>query len=421
MGKDLKGKELGTGIIQKKDGRYEARFINRFGKRQSFTGYDLKDVKKRYNEAFYENEKEINIKEDMTLDSWYTQWMMNYKKDCLRENSIVYYKRIYEKHIKPVFGNRKLNDIKQIEINALIKELKKQGYRFETMNKVKILLIDMYNKAMINEIANKNPAKGTYVGQNDKKDPRALTEEEQMLFFERSKGSFYDNLFVVAVQTGLRIGEIAALRWKDIDLENKVIKVTRTLVYAKYDGDKQKTFHFENPKTLTSVRNVPINKQCEIALKKQFIQKKVVGNKKPVTRKVDEEFQDLLFTTSYDTPIESQIMKQAIGVIVADINLTRDYIEEIAPFSMHTLRHTFATRCFEVGIKPKTIQGYLGHATLAMTMDLYARLLPEYMQDEMEKLDMALAETDSDIEKFVNETFEKHISEDKKIINFEIA
>lgn len=78
MGKDLNGKELGQGIMQKKSGRYEARYIDRFGKRISISGNDLKDVKKRYNEAIYENEKEINLRENITLDDWYLQWMNVY-------------------------------------------------------------------------------------------------------------------------------------------------------------------------------------------------------------------------------------------------------------------------------------------------------------------------------------------------------
>ena len=67
MGKDLNGKELGQGIIQKKNGRYEARFIDRFGKRVSVSGNNLKDVKKRFNESIYENDKEINIRENIII------------------------------------------------------------------------------------------------------------------------------------------------------------------------------------------------------------------------------------------------------------------------------------------------------------------------------------------------------------------
>ena len=79
MGKSLDGKELGNGILQKKNGRYEARFVDRFGKRVSISGNDLKDVKRRFNEAMYENDKEINVRESITLDDWFNKWMNIYK------------------------------------------------------------------------------------------------------------------------------------------------------------------------------------------------------------------------------------------------------------------------------------------------------------------------------------------------------
>lgn len=145
----------------------------------------------------------------------------------------------------------------------------KNGYGYETRNKVKILLADIFNKAMVNDLVKKNPAKGISIKRNEKVDRRVLTQEEQTAFFDSSKGTFYDNLFVVAVSTGMRIGELAALRWSDIDWDQKLIHVTRTLIYQKFDGDEKKEFHFGDPKTERSVRDIPISRQCEIALKRE--------------------------------------------------------------------------------------------------------------------------------------------------------
>ena len=390
MGKDQNGKELGEGIVQRKNGRYEARFVNRFGKRESFSGYDLKDVKKRYNEAIYENEKEINIKKDIKLDKWYNDWMNIYKYDVIRENTKRHYNQVYRKHISPVLGNMNLSSITQMQIKKLLKDLDKQGYGFETRNKVRILLVDIFNKAMINEYVRKNPARGITIKRNDKVERRVLSQDEQVAFFDCCKGTFYDNFFVVAVTTGMRVGEIAALRWKDIDWDKKVIHVTRTLVYQKFEGDEQKEFHLGDPKTQTSVRDIPISRQCEIALKKQYMQKSVIVNKVPISKDVDKQLEDLLFTTKFNTPLNSQIVSDAIDKIVNEINLTRDYIDEMESFSAHCFRHTFATRCFEAGIQPKTVQSYLGHATLQMTMDLYTSVMPTHMVSEMDKVSAAM-------------------------------
>ena len=392
MGKDLNGKELGKGIIQRSTGIYEARFNNRFGKRVTITGRELKDVRKRLNEAIYENEKEINIKNNIKLDDWYTKWMEVYKSDFIRENTKSYYNTVYRKHISPILGKIVLQNITQLQIRELIKSIKKSGYQYETQNKVKLLLVDMFDKAMIDEYVKRNPARGIPIHRDKDVERRVLTVDEQVDFFNCCKGTFYDNFFIVAVQTGMRIGELAALRWSDIDWKNNVIRVTRTLVYQKYEHDTKKTFHFEEPKTKASYRDIPINKQCAIALKKQHIQKGIIENKAPASKRPAKQFLDLLFTTTMNTPLNAQIVCDAIKRIVDEINTMRDVMEEIEMFSCHCFRHTFATRCFEAGIKPKTVQSYLGHATIKMTMDLYTTVLPEYMESEMGKLDIAFAE-----------------------------
>lgn len=411
MGKALNGKELGHGIMQKKNGRYEARYIDRFGNRKSISGYDLKDVKKRLNEAIYENEKEINIRDNVKLDEWYDKWMNIYKYDSIRDNTKRHYNQVYRKHISPYLGNMYLKDITQLQIRELIRKLDKQGYKFETKNKVKLLLIDMFNKAMIDEFVRKNPAKGISVKRNEQNDVQVLSLDDQITFFDCCKGTFYDNLFIVALSTGMRIGELAALRWEDIDFAHGIIKIKRTLVYQKYDEDSCKTFHFELPKTKTSLREIPINKQCNIALKKQYLQKNVVRSKAPIEKRVEKQFEDLLFTTKFNTPLNSQIVCDAIKKIVNEVNTTRDVTDEMETFSCHCFRHTFATRCFEAGIQPKTVQSYLGHATLQMTMDLYTSVLKEHKMSEMNKLNNLFDEINDQTENYEDDQY-------KKVVNF---
>lgn len=417
LGKDLKGKELGQGIIQKKNGRYEARYVDRFGKRVSISGRDLKDVKKRYNEAIYENDKQINVKDNITLDEWYKKWMNVYKFDIIRENTKRHYNNVYYKHISPSLGNFQLGSITQYQIKKLIKELKSSGYQYETCNKVKILLVDIFNKAMINEYVRNNPAKGISLKRDEEKNVRVLSQDEQTVFFDCCKGTFYDNLFVTAVSTGMRIGELAALRWTDVDWDSRVIHITRTLVYQKYESDSQKEYHFEKPKTRTSLRDIPINRQCEIALKKQFVQKSVVAAKQPITKKIDDKYADLLFTSKFNTPLNSQIVCQAINKIIEEVNLTKDYLDEIEPFSAHCFRHTFATRCFEAGIAPKTVQAYLGHASLQMTMDLYTSVMPKQMETEMDKVSKELDRISEYGDELAEKQFE-NMASNNKIVSF---
>ena len=416
MGKSLDGKELGNGIIQKKNGRYEARYVDRFGKRVSISGNDLKDVKRRFNEAIYENNKEINLRENIRLDEWYEKWMNIYKFDVIRENSKAYYNSVYRKHISPKLGKFYLKDITQVQIKELIKDLGKKGYEYETKNKARIILLDMFNKALDNEFVNRNPAKGITVKRDEEKEVQVLSIEDQVSFFDCCKGTFYDNFFTVAISTGMRIGEIAALKQEDVDFENKLISVKRTLVYQKYEDDTCKTFHFELPKTKTSIRQIPINKQCELALKKQYLQKNIVKSKSP--KKCEKEFQDLLFTTKYNTPLNAQIIGEAIKRIVGEVNLMRDNTEEMENFSCHCFRHTFATRCFEAGIQPKTVQSYLGHASLQMTMDLYTSVLIEHKMTEMNKLGTVLEKISENGDDIYQQKYDDYVNKNvNNIIN----
>ena len=291
-----------------------------------------KDVKKRYNEALYEDDKQINIRESVTLDEWYKEWMNVYKFDVIRENTKKYYNTVYKKHISPYLGMFNLADITQYQIKKRLKELKENGYKFETCNKVKILLVDIFNKALINEYVRRNPAKGIALKRDEKKDIRVLTREEQVTFFDCCKGTFYDNLFVTAVSTGMRIGELAALKWEDIDWDHMVINVRKTLVYQQYEGDAKKDFHFENPKTNTSTRKIPINRQCELALKKQFMQKRAVASKQPITKNSYFSIMNGIFVLFFDKIITR----------------LRDGVKYICKFIHLCLHMLWHNRCIEI-------------------------------------------------------------------------
>lgn len=381
MGKNLKGKELGSGIYQRSDGKYCGRYHDRFGKRRYIYGRTLAETKEKLNTAIYEDKMRLNVIDNsVTLDEWYLKWMNLFKHKLIKPSTQALYVSIYKKHIQPEFGRMKLNDIQTLQIKGKLVELDKSGFGYETQNKVRVLLLDMFNKAVFDDIAVRNPVRGIKIARNDEKEPRVLTPEEQVLFFDTCKGTFYDNLFTVAVSTGLRPGELFALEPDDLDFDKMVIHVNKTLSYQKFEGDECKTFHFGSTKTKASNRDVPINKRCEIALKKQLLQKKVIASRS--SSKPLPGFDKLIFTTRYNTPLNSQIYCDAIKTIVAEINLTRDDLEQFEPFSGHCFRHTFATRCFESSIQPKTVQKYLGHATLQMTMDLYTHVLENHLTDE---------------------------------------
>ena len=380
MGKDLNGKELGNGICQRKNGKYCARYVDRFGKRKTIYDDKISEIRKKLALAIAENENHISVKENITLDKWFGYWIDVYKKKSVRPNTLREYTHIYNKSISPYIGNYNINSITKSVIQNLILKADDSGYGYERQNKIKIILSDMFSKAMDDEFIVKNPAKSVRIYGKKKISAKALSKDEQEIFFECCAGTFYDNLFNVAVNTGLRPGELFALTEKDINLEEGYIDVNKTLVYQKYLDDDCKVFHVEPPKTCQSYRKVPINSLCRKYIERQIRQKNVIENKRP------KEKNDYLFTTKFNTPLNSQIYSDAIKSVIDMINVSKSCDEEMEYFSGHTFRHTFATRCFEAGVSPKVVQSYLGHATLQMTMDLYTHVMPEKLNSDIERI-----------------------------------
>lgn len=393
MGKDLNGKELGEGFRQRKDGTYSARFVNRFGKRQELYGATFKEVKNKLKNAQLEDARLSNVvNSKIILEEWYEKWFRVYKLPVIRRSSAMYYKYIYEYLIRPVIGSKKLVELTQIEVLNALTIAKEKGYGYEVLNKMKILMVDMLNRAMQDDFVNKNVARGVPlpIRRVGTRKIKALSIEDQEAFFECAAGTFYYPAYVVAINTGLRPGELFALTEKDIDFKRKTISVSKTLTYQPEEDGKQKEFRIGPPKTNASVREVPLNEAAEKALLKQRIIHQIISRKQ--IKKTN--YPDLLFTTKFGTPLNIEIFNQSIKRIIEEVNLSRDTLDQIENFGGHTFRHTFATRCFEAGIQAKTVQAYLGHASLSMTMDLYTAVMPNYKKQEIQKLNIDIAPSD---------------------------
>ena len=380
MGKDLKGKELGVGLTQRKDGLYQGRYKDRFGKTKSIYGKKITDVRKELVIAIADNQLCVSVQDEVNLDAWFNRWLEVYKVKSVRPNTLREYVNAYQKNISPYLGNRKINSIVKSDIQNLIAIADENGYQYERQNEIRVLLTDMFARAIEDNLMISNPAKGVKLYKEKEVRAVALTRNEQDLFFEFSKDTYYDNLFNVAINTGLRPGEIFALTEDDINFEKGYIDVNKTLVYQRYLTDEHKTFHVEQPKTKQSYRKVPINSICKGYLRKQIELKKAVSQRKP------KEQNNFLFVTRFNTPLNSVIMSDAIRAIVRKINKTRSLDEHFSFFNGHRFRHTFATRCLEAGLQPKVVQSYLGHASLKMTMDLYTHVTQEKATEDIEKI-----------------------------------
>lgn len=378
MGKSLNGKELGRNICQRKDGVYMARFINRFGNRRTIYAKTLNEVRTRLREEQYEDVKEINvITKDITLDEWYKIWMDTCKQNCrstTKECYTTHYKRIQKD-----LGWRKLTSLNLIIMQDAINKLCSDNARKNS----KKILVDMLEKAIDTNLLTKNVAKqiNPILKKEAKKERRVLTIRETEQFLKQAEGTFYYNLFVLALETGMRIGELTGLTWDDVDLksEQPKIYVRHTMCYFSKGG--KYVFEMHDTKTSNGNRIIPLTQKAVRALKKQKIQKQKIVFKGKVA---PEGYENLVFVTKNNKPTQQFLVQESIRLIVSKIN---KYNADFERFTPHAFRHSFATRAIERGMQPKTLSRLLGHGSLQLTMDLYCHVTEDTLVDEMKKME----------------------------------
>lgn len=390
MGKDLKGKELGKGITQRKDGRYQARFVDRFGKRRCVYGKTLKEVKNALMTEVVDDYSKNNVANpDMTLNQWYEKWMRVYKEPIVKKSTATTYKRVYKNHIKDVLGNTRLSSINQIMVADLLNQVSQKGLSIAIVDKTRVVLSNMFKTAVQNELCTQNPVTGVKITGKERKKIIALKKEDQRDFLIAAENDVLNNLFIVALNTGLRSGELRALTFNDIDFDKNIIKVNKTILFGDYVEDED-GFRIDVPKTKSSIRTVPMNSLCINALKNQIALNQT-------NKAISEKFKNYVFLNKTNIPITPQYFVYHTHRVIKRANKMRtlEGRANIPLFSPHTFRHTFATRCFEAGIPPKTVQTYLGHASLQITMDLYTEVLEEKKYEDIKLLEQAMNDINS--------------------------
>ena len=374
MGKDLKGKELGVGISQEKNGLYSARFVDRFGKRQHKRFKKLQECRQWIAEAQFLNEHcDLNVPNDMIVDAWFEYWI-DLKKKMVRPNTSRNYTERYQRNIKPVIGNMKLVDVKPIHCQKIMNDMADEGYKTTTIYQTRIALYNMLEFAKENDVITNNPCKKSVksdIGKESEK-KEALTIETQRRFLEYATGNSYEDQFRFILQTGLRTGELVGLRWEDIDFKNKKIKITRTMEYRYSVGE----WKVGPPKSKSGIRTVPLTDEAIAILKRQKEKHKDISV-------IPIEWVNQVFLCKrLGTPVKNSTYDTALFKICDKAGIKH--------FSMHVLRHTFATRCIEAGMKPKTLQMLLGHSNIGITMNLYVHTTEEEKLKEIELVAEAL-------------------------------
>ncbi|QWT53041.1 site-specific integrase [Eubacterium sp. MSJ-33] len=374
MGKSLKGRELGKGITQRKDGLYQARFTNRFGKRKTIYAKTMSEITKRLREEQYLDDKKLNpVNDSMTLDEWFEQWITTCKIHCRDTTKRTY--RIQYNRLREDLGWRPLSSLNLVILQDAFNHLKSDASRRDC----RAVLVDMLNRAVECDMLMKNVAYGvkTTVDDEEPTEKRILSDDEIDILINTADPRGTLKIFlIVALETGMRMGEILGLTWDCIDFRERMIKVEKTLCYLPNNGEA--IYEFHKPKTTAGKRSIPMTEKCRQALLYQKNWKShVMVRHNPKTG-----FENLVFCSKSNNPIHEANIRGAIHYLVDKINRENPDIE-FEPFTPHGLRHTFATKAIKRGMKPKTLQKILGHSSLQMTMDLYCHVEDDTLKSEM--------------------------------------
>ena len=278
------------------------------------------------------------------------------KRQFVKKSTLAAYSLIVETHLQPAFGN--LTAVTENDVQDFVLHKLNGGLSQKTIKDMLIVL-----RMILKFGAKKNycvyaPIDVIFPTDRERQELEVLSiaNQKKIMRFVEDNFTFRNLGIFICLSTGIRIGEICALTWDDIDIENGVIHIRKTIqrIYVKENGIKKTELLIDTPKTATSMRDIPMIKDLYEILKPL---KKVVNN-------------DYFVLTNEATPTEPRTYRNYYKKLLDKLG--------IPPIKFHGLRHSFATRCIESKCDYKTVSVILGHSNISTTLNLYVH--PNYEQ-----------------------------------------
>jgi len=276
---------------------------------------------------------------------------------ALKPGSANYYNFQLDKHVLPALGAYRLCDLNRPIVQQFLLERKRKGYASSTIHGIRTTLAKVLQTAVEHGYLEINPARAIQIGEREPKQERKLLSLTQVRTLLMNLTGPCHTIVRVAVLTGLRIGEILALRWKRVDFLGGTIEVAETFSNGQ----------FGTPKTRSSRRVIPMSTSLKDAL---------AAHKLGCERTAPE---DLVFCTTKGTPLSPKNLYNRVLAPTCDrIGLPR--------ISWHSFRHINATLLGEVGESVKTAQSLLGHSDLGTTLNTYMHAIPDSQRRAVERV-----------------------------------
>lgn len=403
--KDSKNRVLKTGETERKQGGYQYRWNTEDGKRHyiySQTLDELRNKEKAIKRDIDDGIRTNNL--NLTLNDLYKVWVS--VKKGLKPNTFNNYQYMYEHFVKDSLGMYKVRTLHKSDIRRFYNKLVDvNGLKVNSVDTIHLIIHQVLELAVDDDILRKNVSDNglkelkKIKGLKQKK-RKALTINQQNLFLDFIKNSseykHWYPTFAVMLGSGLRVGELTGLRWKDIDFKNNLINVTHTLVFYDKSKAQETGFGINTPKTKAGFRTVPMIKTVREALLEQ---KKYLKDNNLKSLDIIDGFNDFIFINRFGHVQHQGPLNKAIKRIIRDANF--DALEKkpsinnedlLPNFSCHTLRHTFTTRLIESGMNIKVIQEALGHSDIQTTLNVYADVTKELKQQQFTRFDDFISE-----------------------------
>jgi len=319
----------------------------------------------------------------LTLGEYLTLWLKDSIRGTVRVSTYEVHRHMIEPHIVPALGRLKLKDLNPAHVRGFYRNKLDSGLSPATVRKMHSVLRKALKQAVLDGLIPRNVCEAVKPPKVERKEIKPLDQEQAKVLLEAARGDRLEALYVLAVHTGMREGELLGLEWEDVDLERDVLRLRRALIR---EGGKVVLEDLKTPKSRRSVR---LTRAAGDALR-TYLERQL------------EEMErwgalyqpgGLVFATESGTLINPSNLRNR-----SFKPLLRWAFGEAGPdICFHDLRHTCATLLLSQGTHPKLVQELLGHATIAMTLDTYSHVIPgmsdhtaRAMQDALSPVDDAL-------------------------------
>ena len=373
----------GEGNIRKrKDGRWEGRYTAGYdpktGRRiiKNVLGKTQAEVKRKLSEAM-ETCKAVDVvrSDDYTVAEWLRTWYALYAKPNIRPTTARSYQGSMELHIIPRIGCIKLNKLTGRDIQKLYKDLmengrlrkaqksKQPGLSSTTVRGIHMMLHNALDRAVKERLILRNPTEDCIIPKIQKQEMKILHPEDMKSYLEAAEKRGVLPMFYLELVSGIRKGELVALRWEDLDAEHRTISVSKQAL-----GGLGEELVVNRPKTENSIRQISI----------------------------PQEAVDLLVREHEKHPENPYIFPSPLtgGMYHPDsvVNLHKKILKDagLDHIRFHDLRHTYAVLAIKSGDDIKTVQENLGHATAAFTLDVYGHVTDQMRKDSADRMEQVI-------------------------------